>query len=343
MKQKIYCFLLICLLSPLLMQCVATQKEMRSTNVKVYSLDNRLEDIDQEVEQLKTQTVKQVQTRQAEVNNRLDSLEADLLQVKGQIEEGAHFTRLMREENKDVESSLVSNISELDQSLQKSLSQLDSNLNRIHEQLAQTENRLKLMEEAVAKINDERAAEAAERARRAAEEARKAAKAAKEAEAKAEIIDRNGTVQISPEKQKKVVVDGQDVKPDEKIETAGKGGDSYEEALALFQNKKFSQAYGLFNDYLKSFPQGDMAANAKFWQGECLYNQDEYELAILEYQKVIVEYPQHDKAPAALLKQGMSFEKLKDNETAKIIYQKILDNYPQSAQVDTARKRLQAI
>ena len=68
-----------------------------------------------------------------------------------------------------------------------------------------------------------------------------------------------------------------------------------------------------------------MAPNARFWLGDCYYSQQEFELSILEYQKVIADYPNHAKAPAALLKQGLAFEKLKDNETAKIVYKKVLD------------------
>ena len=86
-----------------------------------------------------------------------------------------------------------------------------------------------------------------------------------------------------------------------------------------------------------------MVANAQFWMGECLFKQNEFELAILDYQKVIVDYPRHTKAPAALLKQGMAFEKLKDAETAKIVYQKILDSYPKSDQANPAQKRLESI
>ena len=85
-----------------------------------------------------------------------------------------------------------------------------------------------------------------------------------------------------------------------------------------------------------------MAPNSRFWLGDCYYNQQEYELAILEYQKVIADYPTDGKAPAALLKQGLAFEKLKDNETAKVVYDKLLKGYPKSDQVETAKKRIES-
>ena len=111
----------------------------------------------------------------------------------------------------------------------------------------------------------------------------------------------------------------------------------------MFRSGKLNEAYQVFNDYIEKYPGGKMAPNARFWLGDCYYNQQEYELAILEYQKVIADYPTHSKAPAALLKQGLAFEKLKDKETAKIVYGKLLEDYPKSEQVTTARKRIETL
>ncbi len=74
--------------------------------------------------------------------------------------------------------------------------------------------------------------------------------------------------------------------------------------------------------------------------GECLFKQEEYDLAIMDYQKVITNYAKSRFAPSALLRQGMSFEKLQDRETAKIVYGTLINDYPNSPQVATARQRL---
>jgi TolA-binding protein len=73
--------------------------------------------------------------------------------------------------------------------------------------------------------------------------------------------------------------------------------------------------------------------------GESLYRQGEYDLAILDYQKVISNHPKDSHTPAALLKQGMSFEKLTDNETAKIIYRKLIKDHPGTPEAEKARAR----
>ena len=79
-------------------------------------------------------------------------------------------------------------------------------------------------------------------------------------------------------------------------------------------------------------PKGNESAETLFFMGESLYAQGEYDLAIMDYQKVISNHADHKRTPTALLKQGISFEKLTDLETAKIIYKKLLAEYPDSAE-----------
>lgn len=132
-------------------------------------------------------------------------------------------------------------------------------------------------------------------------------------------------------------------KNDKPEKATGGGKDIYEKGVSLFKAKKYKDAYNAFSTYLTKHPKGDMAANARFWLGDCLYQQKEYELSILEYQKVIADYANSPKAPAALLKQAMAFEALKEPDTARIVYQKVLEDYPKSDQAATAEKKLKAI
>jgi TolA-binding protein len=74
--------------------------------------------------------------------------------------------------------------------------------------------------------------------------------------------------------------------------------------------------------------------------GESLYQQKEYDQAILQYQKIISSQPKHAKTPAALLKQAMAFEQLSDKDTAKIIYQKIISSYGSSPEAAQAKSKL---
>ena len=119
--------------------------------------------------------------------------------------------------------------------------------------------------------------------------------------------------------------------------------DLYQQALDLIKQKKYKDAKKTLRTYIEKHPHGKRVANAYFWMGECEYNLQRFEEAILEYQKVISRYPKSNKVPDSLLKQGIAFAKLGDNESAKIVLNKLIKKYPKSPQVSVAKKKLARI
>ena len=111
----------------------------------------------------------------------------------------------------------------------------------------------------------------------------------------------------------------------------------------MYKAQQYNDAYKAFEQVLTQNPRGDEAAETLFYMGESLFARGDYDLAILDYQKVISNHADHPRTPTALLKQGMSFEKLTDHETAKIIYKKLIAEYPQSAEASTAEQQLAAL
>jgi tol-pal system protein YbgF len=223
------------------------------------------------------------------------------------------------------------------------------------ENLSELKTQLAAIFDAIKQIQEVRAKEAAERAAAAAQAAKLA---------RLEVEKSSQPRVIEPEKTKKKVEPGKTgaraeeapspqpkvgTQPTEKSKTkegtkaVNEEKSLYDKGIAAFQDKKYKGAYNYFINYLEKYPKAKMVPNARFWLGECLYQQKEYELAILEYQKVIADFPEHGKAAAALLKQGLSFEKLEEQETAKIVYSKLISDYPKSDQVETAKKRLDAL
>ena len=119
--------------------------------------------------------------------------------------------------------------------------------------------------------------------------------------------------------------------------------DLYQQALDLIKQKKYKDAKKTLRTYIEKHPHGKRVANAYFWMGECEYNLQRFEEAILEYQKVISRYPKSNKVPDSLLKQGIAFAKLGDNESAKIVLNKLIKKYPKSPQASVAKKKLARI
>jgi tol-pal system protein YbgF len=114
---------------------------------------------------------------------------------------------------------------------------------------------------------------------------------------------------------------------------------SMKTAQSLFEKNNFAEALPLFEQVAGNSSSSE-AVEARYMMGECLFNQKEYDKAIMQYQKIISQNSSHDKAPAAMLKQGMAFEKLADKETAKVIYKKLVKKHGSSPEANKAQERL---
>ncbi|MDP2798390.1 MAG: tol-pal system protein YbgF [Deltaproteobacteria bacterium] len=126
-------------------------------------------------------------------------------------------------------------------------------------------------------------------------------------------------------------------KPKIKVRKSAK--EDYDEAYKLYKESAYRQAIEKFRTFLKEYPDSDLAGNAGYWLGECYYQQERYEEAILEYEKVVREH-KGPKVPAALLKQGLAFHHLGDTKTARFLMEKLLEEYPKSEQAEAARANL---
>ena len=356
--------LILCLLlSPFLVQCIATQQDLKSMELRLRTVNNKLVNMERGFDYLEEETtsrankntVEALQKHQASTVNDIDELKTGLLQVKGQIEENSHHYRKLQEDAVDYRDSLSSRFHDLNdgiENLRSSQEELGARIDDLSKQISANETRLQQLTTELSGQKEAKATAAAKKARKAAEAAARAAQDAKKArtkaaekarKARAEAASAAGPRTISPNNVKKNIGTTTTTKSAQQGDK--KAGDPakelYDSGMAAFAAKKFQDAYASFTNYIEKYPTGELIANARFWLGDSLYGQGEYELAILEYQKVIADYPKHSKAPAALLKQGLAFEKLKDTETAKLVYYKLGDDYPDSKEAAAGKKRLQ--
>ena len=363
LKQR--ALILTLLLSPFLVQCIATQQDLKSMELRLRTVNNRLINMDRSFDDLQEETtsrankntVEALQKHQASTANDIDELKTRLLQVQGQIEENSHHYRKLQEDAVDYRDSLSTRFHDLNdgiENLRARQEELGAKIDDLNKRISGNETRFQEFATKLSSQKEAKAAAAANKARKAAEAAAKAAQEAEKARAKAtekakkakeKAAAASGPKTISPENTKKKIGDSKTTEKARK-ETKASGDPAkklYDSGMAAYAAKKFQDAYGAFTNYIEKYPKGKLIANARFWLGDSLYSQKEYELAILEYQKVIADYPKHDKAPAALLKQGLAFEKLKDTETAKLVYYKLGDDYPDSKEAAAGNKRLQKL
>jgi tol-pal system protein YbgF len=117
----------------------------------------------------------------------------------------------------------------------------------------------------------------------------------------------------------------------------------YNNALRDYNAAKYDLASQEFADYLKYYPNTDLAGNAQFYVADLEYRQGNYEQAVKDYDKVLEQYPSGNKAPAAQLKKGLALLELgRRNEGVREL-NSLIQRYPRSLEADQARKRLASL
>jgi len=115
---------------------------------------------------------------------------------------------------------------------------------------------------------------------------------------------------------------------------------AYNVAENLFKKGLYDPAYQKFKEFVRTYPQNDLAAPAQFFAGECLYLQLKFEEAILEYQEVVKKYKGNTRVSIALLKQALAFKAIGDDATYRLLLQQIVKEYPDSYSGKEAKKKL---
>lgn len=125
------------------------------------------------------------------------------------------------------------------------------------------------------------------------------------------------------------------------VPSTGGAQASYDAALSLYHKGQFGQAQEAFTSFLRSYPTGNLTADALYWQGECLYSQRKFEQAIFAFKDVAGKYPSNRRAADSLLKAGYAYAELNDTGNARFYWQLLVDDYPTSTAAALARKRLE--
>lgn len=93
---------------------------------------------------------------------------------------------------------------------------------------------------------------------------------------------------------------------------------AYESAFGLMKKSDFEGAEIQFANFLKTYPDSDLAPNAKYWYGETFYVRGEHEKASKVFAEAYQDNPKGGKAADNLLKLGLSLAGLKRKDDACI-------------------------
>jgi tol-pal system protein YbgF len=114
----------------------------------------------------------------------------------------------------------------------------------------------------------------------------------------------------------------------------------YDAAYLDLSRQNYDLALSGFQEYLRLYPQSELADNAQYWIGEIYYVRNDYEKALEQFLSVEADYPNGRKVPAALLKAGYCLQELRRQADAKRIYEKIRQKYPQTQEAELAGDKL---
>lgn len=108
----------------------------------------------------------------------------------------------------------------------------------------------------------------------------------------------------------------------------------------LLEEHNISTAQALLSDFVKKFPDHELADNALYWLGECSYTKGNYEQAAEIFKTLVQTYPKGQKVPDALLKTGYSYMSMDDVGQADHYFKQVITRHPFSPAADKAQKKL---
>lgn len=115
----------------------------------------------------------------------------------------------------------------------------------------------------------------------------------------------------------------------------------YSRAYDLLVRGQNDSAVRSFNEFLVSFPDGPYSDNAWYWQGEAMYAQRNFDSALRNFGVVVNSFPKSTKVPDARLKIGFALYEQQNFGEARDILTGVQNAYPGRSAAVLARKRLQ--
>ncbi len=133
--------------------------------------------------------------------------------------------------------------------------------------------------------------------------------------------------------------------------------DVYQAAYIDFSKGSYALAIAGFREFVRRYPEHDLAGNAQYWIGEAYLSlargysnaeqadraSESLNQAVQEFRKVLANYPRAEKVSAALYKEALALIELKQPQQAQARLQYLVDNFPQSEETPLARERLAAL
>ena len=112
----------------------------------------------------------------------------------------------------------------------------------------------------------------------------------------------------------------------------------YNQIIDVYFSGKYKQAYDQFKEFLADFPESKYSHSASYLLGECLYQMDDIDQAILVFDKVVTQ--NGIKTPDALMMLGNAYAKNNNVEQAKFYWNRVVQEYPKHILAPIANEKI---
>jgi tol-pal system protein YbgF len=117
----------------------------------------------------------------------------------------------------------------------------------------------------------------------------------------------------------------------------------YNNALRDYNGGKNDLATQEFNDYIKFYPNTDLAGNSYFYLAEIQFKAGDYKNAVTSYDQVLQNFPSGNKAATAQLKKGYALLELGREDEGTQELKHVIQRYPRTTEATQARERLRKV
>jgi len=117
----------------------------------------------------------------------------------------------------------------------------------------------------------------------------------------------------------------------------------YNNAIRDYNGAKNDIAAQEFSDYIKAYPNTELAGNSYFYLAEIQFRQGNYQQAVQNYDEVLQNFPGGNKAAAAQLKKGFALIELGQKNAGIQELRHVVQRYPRTNEAMQARERLQKL
>jgi len=117
----------------------------------------------------------------------------------------------------------------------------------------------------------------------------------------------------------------------------------YNNALRDYNGGKNDLASQEFSDYIKFYPNTDLAGNAYFYLAEVEFKAGDYQTAVTNYDLVLQNFPSGNKAASAQLRKGLALIELGKQDEGVQELRHVIQRYPRTSEAMQARDKLRKV